>query len=74
VGVEPVGVDSEIRGEAMNCPDCERQMVGIEYEYGEYHYDGVSEWSCPRCGVRIGRWTGKRLKSGEFEPRYGGER
>ena len=32
---------------------------------------GVSEWQCPACAIRIGRWSGKRLTGNEQEPRYG---
>ena len=46
-----------------------------EYPYGHPdRYDGVSEFNClePNCYTRWGRWTGKILEPGEFEPRYGG--
>lgn len=62
----------------VKCPDCEKLMIGVEYGYDSPdHYDGVSEWWCPDndgCGVRIGRWSGKRLVDGETEPRYGAPR
>lgn len=45
------------------------RVIGVEYEHG---YDGVSEWRCPDCGYREGRWTGRALQAGETEPRYGG--
>lgn len=49
------------------------RRTGIEYSYRHPdHYDGVSEWMCPECGARRGRWTNNLLKEGEFEPRYGG--
>lgn len=35
------------------------------------HYDGVSEIECRDCGARVGRWSGKELKEGEFEKRHG---
>ena len=35
------------------------------------HYDGVSEYRCLNCGTRWGRWSGKILKKGETEKRYG---
>jgi hypothetical protein len=57
------------------CPDCGGPMMGVEYGYGDPHrYDGISEWRCESesCGVRIGRWSGKRLKPGEAELRFGG--
>lgn len=46
------------------------RVIGIEYQGG---YDGVSEWRCPDCGRREGRWSGKVLQDGETEPRYGGK-
>lgn len=47
-----------------------RLVVGVEYEYGDpYRYDGVSEWRCPHCGYREGRWSGKALAVGESERR-----
>lgn len=55
----------------MNCPDCKAQMVAVQYCMTPEDYDGISEYACDPCGVRIGRWTGKRLKDGELEPRYG---
>lgn len=57
----------------MNCPDCNTLMTGVEYAYPCLdRYDGVSEYACDKCGVRIGRWSGKRLMRGETEPRFGG--
>jgi hypothetical protein len=50
------------------------QVIGVEYDYtSPERYDGVSEWRCPRCGRREGRWTGKVLAEGEFEKRFGGQ-
>jgi len=47
-------------------------MMGVEYPHNHpQHYDGVSEWKCTACGLRIGRWSGNYLKIGEVEPRYG---
>lgn len=46
------------------------RVIGIEYQGG---FDGVSEWRCPDCGRREGRWTGNVLQDGETEPRYGGQ-
>lgn len=46
--------------------------VGVEYSLLDpNHYDGISEWQCAKCAKRWGRWTGKELKPGEFEPPYG---
>ena len=37
---------------------CSR-IIGVEYPGGtKDHYDGVSEWRCPNCGIRVGRWSG----------------
>lgn len=47
-----------------------RRVIGVEYQGG---FDGISEWRCPDCGYREGRWTGRALSDDEFEPRYGGE-
>lgn len=48
------------------------RTISIEYAYDSpEHYDGVSEWKCPHCRTREGRWTHKVLKDGEVEPRYG---
>ena len=56
----------------MICPQCGRQLIGVEYAYNDPdHYDGVSEWACPLCGYHRGRWSGKLLGEGEKEPRYG---
>ncbi len=46
------------------------RLIGVEYLGG---YDGVSEWLCPDCGVRVGRWSGRVLSDGETEQRYGGQ-
>ena len=55
------------------CPDCGGEWTGLEYAYGSVNrYDGVSEeWCRLGCGLRLGRWTGKRLAPGEEEPRFG---
>lgn len=46
--------------------------IGVEYAYGHpQRYDGVSEWMCPFCGLREGRWSGKVLKDDECEARFG---
>jgi hypothetical protein len=61
------------------CQSCEKlltyegqtfsRVIGVEYQGG---YDGVSEWLCPDCGRREGRWTGKVLADDETEQAYGG--
>lgn len=49
-----------------------RREIGIEYTYSHPdHYDGVSEWLCPDCNARFGRWSSKVLQDGEFEPKWG---
>lgn len=54
------------------CPECGGEMMGCEYPYGDpLRYDGISEWRCMSCGVRVGRWSGKRLQPGEAEPPFG---
>jgi hypothetical protein len=42
------------------------RVIGVEYQGG---YDGVSEWVCPDCGCREGRWSGKVLTGDEKEGR-----
>lgn len=73
-------VACSINGCTPHCcgPDGKRgpfsRLLGLEYEYGHpQRYDGVSEWICPFCETRWGRWTGKILGDGEYEPRYGKE-
>ena len=57
------------------CKKCKsKNMVGVEYGYpSKNQYDGVSEWMCQDCGLRIGRWTGKELEDKEEEIRFGGK-
>lgn len=61
--------------ENEKCKKCgSTNIVGVEYAYPcPERFDGVSEWKCLDCGFRIGRWSGKELKDGEIEKRYGGE-
>ena len=40
------------------------RVSGVEYQGG---FDGVSEWVCPDCGRREGRWSGRVLADGETE-------
>ena len=36
-------------------------VIGMELSYDDpEHYDGVSYWACPECGVAWCRWTGER--------------
>lgn len=47
--------------------------MGVEYPYNHpQHYDGISEWRCPFCEERVGRWSGSILDEGECEPVFGG--
>jgi hypothetical protein len=46
------------------------RVIGVEYPYGvPERHDGVSEWMCPDCGRREGRFSGKVLAEGELERR-----
>lgn len=50
------------------------QRIGVEYPYGHPgRYDGVSEWRCPACGVRVGRWSGRVLLGNDYERPFGRE-
>jgi hypothetical protein len=62
------------------CRRCDRTVlpIGVCYEgdHPEAAQDGVSvvsEWTCPRCGRREGRWTGAVLTGGASEPLNGEE-
>jgi hypothetical protein len=59
--------------ELKKCPKCGKEgLIFVEYDYSNpEHYDGISEIYCVPCRLRIGRWTGKELKDGEFEKAYG---
>lgn len=50
---------------------CDGALAGVEYSGTAEDWDGVSEWRCPACGRRYGRWSGRELRDGEIEPRYG---
>lgn len=59
------------------CAGCEHTVMALAHQYGydhPEHYDGTSEYQCPRCGRREGRWTGAVLTLGGTEPRFGEER
>jgi len=50
-----------------------KDVIGVQYSYkNPNHYDGVSEWNCAVCKARVGRWSGKLLEEGQYEPRFGG--
>lgn len=62
------------------CARCDRTVlaIGVVYEddHPEASKDGVcvvSEWNCPRCARREGRWTGRVLTGGASEPLNGEE-
>ena len=58
----------------QKCNKCGGDVVGVEYSFDSpERYDGVSEWECLNgsCAQREGRWSGKILKEGEVEKRYG---
>ncbi|MFA7244893.1 MAG: hypothetical protein WC070_01780 [Candidatus Magasanikbacteria bacterium] len=57
------------------CKKCgSKNIIYVEYSYDSpERYDGVSEIDCKDCGARFGRWSGKELKEGEAEKRYGGK-
>lgn len=48
-----------------------RGPIGVEYGIGPERYDGISEYTCPDCKTRWGRWTGKEIASGYLESRFG---
>lgn len=57
------------------CPHCGSEAkIGVEYAWNHpHHYDGISEWLCELCRTRWGRWSGRVLKDGECERRFGME-
>jgi DNA-directed RNA polymerase subunit RPC12/RpoP len=57
------------------CKKCgSKNIVMVEYSHeSPERYDGVSEIDCRDCGARFGRWSGKELKDGEVEKRFGGK-
>ena len=62
--------------ENEKCKKCgSENIVMVEYAPGSpERYDGVSEIDCRDCGARFGRWSGKELKEGEVEKRWGGKK
>lgn len=53
------------------CPTCDGLLHGVQYVLTSQDYDGVSEWVCPKCRARVGRWSGLSLSEGQLEGRYG---
>lgn len=44
------------------------KLIYVEYDYTNPQYwDGWSESYCSNCKTRVGRWSMKVLKDGEFE-------
>lgn len=74
---EPAKKDAKL--EAGYCRRCDRVVVVIGVVYPDDHPEAnegagvVSEWECPRCGRREGRWTGAVLTGGATEPLFGEE-
>jgi hypothetical protein len=72
------GCGADLRGGLI--PDDPKQrrysrVIGVEYAYDDPgHYDGVSEWRCPDCGRREGRWSGRPLQGDDFERPFGRSR
>lgn len=48
-----------------------RREIGIEYMLTNEDYDGISEYKCPDCHTRFGRWTGTEIPEGYLESQYG---
>lgn len=59
--------------EDRKCPKCSNPYTYlVEYGYPSVEqYDGVSEFVCTPCNIRVGRWSKKILEEGEVEPRLG---
>lgn len=62
------------------CARCDRTVLATGVIYEDDHPEAapgdvgqVSEWECPRCGRREGRWTGSVLTMGASEPFNGVE-
>ncbi len=55
------------------CKKCgSEKIIMVEYSWDSpEHYDGISEIDCQDCGARFGRWSGKELKKGEIEKKFG---
>lgn len=51
--------------------ECGGKMIMVEYGLmDKYHYDGISEERCLKCGNRYGRWCGQLLGPDEVEPQH----
>lgn len=74
---EPAKKDANLEdGYCRRC-DCVVMAIGVVYpdDHPEAAKDAgvVSEWECPRCGRREGRWSGRVLTGGSSEPLNGEE-
>lgn len=69
------GRNKATRLEAGYCGgDCHAEVIAIPVTYEEdnpHFFMGISEYKCPVCGRREGRWTRRVLEDGEFEPKFG---
>lgn len=73
-GVDLRGQEIPLKDRIHYRPDITHysRVIGIKYHYSHsQHDDGISEWMCPDCGFREGRWTGKILVGSECEMRKG---
>lgn len=58
------------------CSRCDQMVMPLGVIYPDdhpEHHNGVSEWECPWCRRREGRWTGSVLTGGSSEPLHGEE-
>lgn len=46
-------------------------MCAVQYRLTPCDYDGISEFACDQCALRVGRWSGLTLGEGELEARWG---
>ena len=68
IGEEISKENQEFYGEATHF----RRLIAVEYGYMHpERYDGVSEYRCPDCSFRVGRWTGLEIPKGYIESRFG---
>lgn len=63
--------DEETTMTDSSCSTCSTPLMGVEYYGTPCDYDGISEWQCQACGLRIGRWSRRTLADGELEARWG---
>lgn len=70
VGVSDAELDERMK-ECYSPPYRWRREIGIEYCLTKEDYDGISEYRCPDCNTRFGRWTGTIIPDGYIESRFG---